>query len=67
MASLRERNNQWTQPTPRLEISASGQPRHSAEAGVSLRQVGVGTPARKGPRPFSLPHNVRLQDLTPFL
>ena len=34
---------------------------------MSLKQAAVDTAARKDSRPFSLPHNVRLQDLTPFL
>ena len=52
MASLPKRNNQWAQPTSRLEMSASGQPRHSGGAGVSLRRVAVDHAARKDSRPL---------------
>ena len=44
----------WAQPTSRLEISASGQPRHSGGAAVSLSQVAVAPAAGKDSRPFLL-------------
>jgi hypothetical protein len=34
---------------------------------MSLKQAAVDTAARKDSRPFFLPNNVGLQDLTPFL